>query len=816
LLPVSTLFTHAFAALAAAALAGQDAPRQPPAGSPPVVRVIEIAFPNQGNVSLVDPQTYLYYIHTRPSRPSVDEWAPFDPQIVLEDFRRLWATGFLENLSIDVRDVPYDNGVVGKHIVFNLEERQRVKIVDYVGAKSIETAKIDERLKEASAQIRLDSFIDAGLVRKAEGIVRGMLNEKGFQDASVTHEIQPMPGGPKLVHLTFHLDEGPRVRIRKVLIAGNREIRDRALRGALKTNRQKPWWRPSFLGGSSTYQQALFDEDADRMLQYYRDRGYITAHIGTPEIIDVALEDRGRTRTIDLRIPVQEGSRYRVGGVTFEGNVALDTESLAPWFRVKSGAYYGESAVRKGYERARELYGARGYFEFSGYPDLKPHDAEPIVDVTLRIAEGKQYFVNRITFAGNTTTHDAVVRRELALLEGGVFNTEALKYSVRRLNQLGYFKPIEDQKNVKVDKAQDAEDRVDITLKLEEQNRNQVNFGAGVSEYEGVFGTLSYTTANFLGRGESLTLSAQKGSRATLYQIALTEPYLFERPISGSVDLYSRKYNYFTSATQVAYSEVRQGSSWSIGRPVRRFSRAFLNYTYEVIDVDISEELLKATTSGSTAGAPLFNPSFDKGRHVDSRVAPTLVHNTIDNPIMPHRGRRLTASVQVAGQWLRGSYDYLKPDLEAVFFLPTSRRTGVGVRGEAGLLHTYGSTTEVPYYLRYFLGGEYQIRGVDIRTVGPLDSSNRALGGTKYLLFNAEYYFDIAGPVRLLAFHDAGQAFDETHPFDLRQLRTSSGGEVRVFMPVLNVPFRLIYYVNVYRDTFQPARGFKFAVGTTF
>jgi outer membrane protein insertion porin family len=122
----------------------------------------------------------------------------------------------------------------------------------------------------------------------------------------------------------------------------------------------------------------------------------------------------------------------------------------------------------------------------------------------------------------------------------------------------------------------------------------------------------------------------------------------------------------------------------------------------------------------------------------------------------------------------------------------------------------------VPYYLRYFLGGENQIRGTDIRTVGPLDSSNRALGGNKFLLFNAEYYLDLFGPVRLLAFHDAGQAFDESHPFNFRDFRTSSGGELRVFLPVLNVPVRLIYFVNVYRDNFQPSRGFKFAIGTTF
>jgi outer membrane protein insertion porin family len=226
--------------------------------------------------------------------------------------------------------------------------------------------------------------------------------------------------------------------------------------------------------------------------------------------------------------------------------------------------------------------------------------------------------------------------------------------------------------------------------------------------------------------------------------------------------------------------------------------------------------LLASTSSAATVGTPLFNPYLDQGRHIDSRIAPSLVYNTVDSPIMAHTGMRITGSLQFAGARLRGSYNYLKPEIEVIKYLPTSRRTGFGLRGGAGLLQIYGDTTTVPYYLRYFLGGEYQIRGVDIRTVGPLDSSSRALGGNKFLLFNAEYYLDLFGPVRLLAFHDAGQTFADSEPFNLRNLRTSSGGELRVFVPVLNIPFRLIYFVNIYRDTFQPYRGFKFAVGTTF
>jgi outer membrane protein insertion porin family len=206
---------------------------------------------------------------------------------------------------------------------------------------------------------------------------------------------------------------------------------------------------------------------------------------------------------------------------------------------------------------------------------------------------------------------------------------------------------------------------------------------------------------------------------------------------------------------------------------------------------------------------------LEDGRHIESSITPSVVHNTVDNPLAPRSGMRLTGKYQYAGGFLGGTADFIRPDIEAVYYHPVTRRTAIGMRGQGGWIWNYGST-ELPYYQRYFLGGETQIRGVDIRTVGPLNSENVVLGGTKFVLFNAEYYVDLFPQVRALLFHDAGQAFDEEHAIDLRQLRTSTGAELRVTLPVIGVPFRLIYAWNIYRDTFQPARTFKFAVGTTF
>jgi len=392
-----------------------------------------------------------------------------------------------------------------------MEERQRVKIVDYVGSKKIETSKIDEKLKDASAQIRLDSFIDPGLVRKVEGIVRDMLREKGFQFATVTHDIKEIPGGPKLIHITFNMDEGPKVKIRKLEFTGNKAVSSATLKRQLKENSEHgpftdfihfPTWFLGLIGDKGTYQEQKFDEDAEKVVAYYRDHGYLRANVGVPELKELADSSDKKTRWVELKVPITEGARYKVGSFDVAGNTVVKTDYLKPLFKMAPGEYYGEKRIRKGLEKAREVYGTGGYYEFTGFPDYKFHDdpnpnepeapaslaapevpkakdAAPLVDVTMRMQEGQQFFVNRITFTGNTTTRDNVIRREMRLVENGVFNTEALKFSVKRLNQLGYFKALEGKPGeVDVQKTPNEPNKVDVKLKLEEQNRNQLTFGA--------------------------------------------------------------------------------------------------------------------------------------------------------------------------------------------------------------------------------------------------------------------------------------------------------------------------------------------------
>lgn len=873
----------------------------PPSGSGPVLRNIQLSFPKQGNVSSIEPATYLYYIQTRPSQPcQLGTFVPWNEQTeqqLLADYQRLWGTNFLSDLTLEDVDEPYENGVIGRRVRFIMEERERIKIVQYTGSKQLDQSKAEEKLRELGITIRLDSFVDDSQIRRVKTVIREMLAEKGYPDAQIETKTEPVAGGPKLIHLTFVIDEGPRIRIRNVDFIGNKAFSDGKLKGKMKENKEKGAF--SFLMGGGTYQEAKFAEDAEKIVEFYRNEGYIRAQVGQPELKTLEDSKDGKTRWVQLRIPTEEGPRYRVGDFSFEGNTVIKSENLRPLFKIKAGEWYNEKKIGDGRQKAQELYGAGGYMEFTVFPDMMPRDplansasingpstnsraqaAAPIVDVVMRVQEGKRYFVNRITFVGNTTTRDNVIRREVRLYENGVFDTEALKFSVRRLNQLGYFKPLEDQKNIKIDKTPGVDDRVDVTLNFEEQNRNQLTFGAGVSQYDGVFAQLGFQTANFMGRGEALTLNIQSGARAHNYQISFTEPFLFDRPITGGIDLFNRDIQYIGSFTQGS-----KGGNIVLGWPLGNFTRGFVNYSYEQVSVrDINQAFFDPNCLFSTSGCsqltlealrqnspdlltrnPFLYDSLligQNGRRTISKVTPSMVFNTLDQPLFPTTGKRLTVSMDLAG--LGGNTSFYKPHVEFIRLFRHTSRTSLGFRGQFEFITPTGSTTNLPIFEKLYLGGSYSIRGYDIRSIGPRDpESGIVLGGNKSLLFNGEYSITIAGPVRLVFFYDAGQVRDVGQSFVWKEpitrkaqivpwvpaqndravlldpstgaqfqtitaghvgaFKTSAGTELRFFMPVLNVPFRLIFAYNGNREgvldnNFQQEKKFKFRfdVGTTF
>jgi outer membrane protein insertion porin family len=795
----------------------------PPAGLPvlaqdvelPVIERVEIV-----NNRYLQKETLLFYISTKPGDR-------YNIERLREDFRRLWDTGFLDDLYVEV--IPGTQGAV---VRFHVAERKRIQIVDYRGSKEFSQSDIEEALKENDSDIRIDTFYDPAKARRVEAIIKVMLAAKGRPFGEVKHEAKNIGGSGQ--QLSFIIDDGPKAKIQAIEFEGNEVFSDGQLRGALKKIKPAGLWNLSWLGGKTTYTEEKWlggpedpQGDRGRLEDYYLNRGYVTANIGQPRIEysdgESGFLKKSPVKWMKLVIPIDEGEQYRLGELSFEGLTILKEDFVREYIKLRTGEVYNESKFKKAYEKLRDLYGTLGYFQWTGATDRRPDPDRKVVDVVVRMEEDKQYFVGQITFVGNDTTKDKVIRREVFMNEGSVFNTEALKMSVQRINQLGYFKPMEGAPDIRPNPIED--NKVDVTFQVEEQNRNQFTFGGGVSGLEGTFINGSFSTTNFLGAGETFSVYVQSGRRTKNYSLSVTEPYFLDRPITAGINLFKRKITYLSYASP-GFTQESTGISLTTGLQVGRWSRALLNYSYqlfEISEVDVSDfDEQYYPGFGGGVFAPGANAQFfgDVGKRRESAITPSITYNTVDNPWTPRAGMRQTATFQIAGGPLGGTVNYLRPNLESITYIPHTSKTALGLRGQVAWILAYGEGQTLPLYQRYYLGGEQQVRGYPVRSIAPTDSSGRYLGGNKMLLFNAEYYFDVFGPLRALLFFDAGQAFLENERMNLKDLRMSYGVEARFVMPVLNVPFRLIYYFNPNRTlrdaTFVQDKGFKFAVGTTF
>ena len=868
----------------------------PPAGSGPVVYQVVPCFEKQGGFPVVEANTYLYYIQLTAIGDAQADWVPYDEsteQVIREDFKRLWATNFLDDLAIRVEDYAFSNGVIGKLVVYDMEERQRVKIVDYEGLKKVDQSKIEEELKEKSITIRLDSFIDPGLIRRVTGVVRELYAAEGYQFAEVRPEIKDVEGGTKLVHVTFHVTEGPKVKISDVDFVGNKAIADGKLARKMKENKEKGFF--GFITGGGTYKEDKFAEDAQLITDFYRDEGYIMAQVGQPQMKTLEDSKDGKTRWVQLQVPITEGKQYAVGDFKFEGNKVVNSEALRPLFKVEGGEdLQPEEESRRASRRRRRstapaatsssppipicsratmpTEGARrrDWSAVARPPSpaatcrrgaIAAKDGTPLVDVTMRVDEGKQYFVNRITFTGNTTTRDNVIRREMRLVEAGVFNTQALKDSVKRLNQLGYFKPLEGEA---VDVAEDAERR------QQGRHRAQVR---GAEPQPADVRRRRLAVRRLLRAAVVPDVELPRPRRDVQRHGAAGEP---RQELSGRVH----------RAVPVRPADDGRRRHLRPRDPLRGSVHAGvarrqprLRLPGDAVRADVRElqpragrgqgpqPALPGSARARRQSVPGGLAAHRRGRQADRSARSVRASSTTPSITRSSRPPERATRCRWIGRASAATRTSSIRGRKAIWYLPHRRQAPHVARASARRASTSSRTaapSRCPIFERLFLGGEYSMRGFDLRTVGPRDpATGLVLGGNKSLLFNVEYLISIAGPVRLVLFYDAGQVRDPGENFSWKEpmtnitypgalipdpsdfyqipcqpvrrrrsrprsaqlgemsaFKTSTGAEIRFFMPVLNVPFRLIFAANPSRggvldNNLQPEKKwkFRFAVG---
>ena len=493
------------------------------------------------------------------------------------------------------------------------------------------------------------------------------------------------------------------------------------------------------------------------------------------------------------------------------------------------GDVYNDSKFKKAYEKLRDVYGSLGYFQWTGGTQRKPDPEKKVVDITVKMEEDKQYFLGRINFTGNDSTRDKVIRREIYMNEGDVFNTEALKMSIKRVNQLGYFKPMEGAPDIRP--SETADNKVDVTFKVEEQNRNQFTFGGGVSGLEGAFLNASLLDHELPRRRRDLPdLRADRQAHEELLARRSASPTSSTAPSPpASTSSGARSPTYSYAQRRRATRRRAPGRAWSPASSVGKWSRAFLNYTYEVIKLseadpaDLTDPFYPGAGAASTTGPSTTRCSTgDFGKRTESRITPNLVCNTVDNPFTPRAGMRHTATLHVRRAARSGARSTTSgPTSSRSLYLPVRPQD---VARACAPRRPASSPSATPQVLPLLPALLPRRRDAGPRLPHPLDRPHR-LAGTRA---RRQQVRPLQRRVLLrrvragaaLLFFDAGQAYLEGQDFSFDDFRISTGAEVRFIMPVLNVPFRLIYAMNPNRTPYEklyvPYSTFKFAVGTTF
>ena len=746
---------------------------------------------------------------------------PYDPNALRRDFMALYNTGLFDDIILRVED-----GDEGKIITFEVRERPLIRSIEYVGNTSVTHSDILDRFRDRRVGLTVESRFDATRIKRAEVVLKQLLSERGRQFATVTVETKPIP--PSSVALTFRVDEGPKVKIGDINFDGNKVLSRRRLVRSMRNSR--PFGIPKSLVlesiFSKTYDKNKLDEDLERIRGAYQDEGYFKALVSEPKITSretgggvfriPLLYSNKPGRKVDIAIPVVEGEQYHLGDVTFN-SVTLFTEpdrALRPMFVMAKGDVFDVSKIREGLENMRKVYGEFGYINFVASPETVINDEARRIDMKFDVEEGKQFKIRRIEFAGNTTTRDKVIRRELLLQEGSLFNSRLWELSLLRLNQLDYFEKLEPTAaNVQPNNETGF---VDIDLTVKEKGKNAIGFTGGVSGLSGSFVGFNYQTNNFMGLGENLTFDTQLGSLERNVLVGLTHPYAFDRPLQVGATFFSRRYN-FNEAQQASifsgqdvrplfnllgseniqnYRESSVGFTSFASYPLHNnFTRVGLTYGYESSKITTFSEVSRLLFEHLNFNGLGGTDSLAGIR--TSRITPTYTFNTVDHPLTPSRGKSFFASLELSG--LGGNVRMYRPTVDFKWFKPvTGGRRTFGMHLLGTTMSGYGGRV-VPPFARFYAGGETDIRGFDFYTVSPIafipDTSFVAVlnsdgtprvttgldsigqesqqvqtmpipvnritfpGGDTKLIGNFEYRIPLIGPVSLAFFWDQGTNF---------------------------------------------------------
>ena len=685
----------------------------------------------------------------------------YSAESVERDFNSLWNTGYFENVRIEREETP--KGIV---LDIYVREKPTIREINYKGMSSITQSDILDAYKKAKVGLTPESQYDPTKVAQAVTVIRELEAAHGHQFATVRTDVKTIP--PSSVQLNFAIKEGPKVKVGKITFSGNTHVSSRVLRESMKN--LKPIGIPHSIILENlfarTYDATKLEEDTERVAQAMRDRGYFRASTGDPQ---TQIRNEGglslftfrprNGKSMDIYIPVEEGERYRFAGIKFTNNAAnINTKALRAQFAMKDGEWFDSTKFGKGLQNLKKAYGQLGYINFAPVPTPSYDDKAHTISWTIDLNQGKQFRVSRIEFQGNKITRDFVIRRELLLEEGQVYNAQLWESSLQRLNQLQYFNPLKVDQDTETHPNNEA-GTVDLLLKVHEKGKNSIGLNGGVSGVSGSFLGLNYQTNNFLGLGETLSLQLSQGNLARNISLGFNEPYVRNKPVDLGFQIFSNKTDYnsqksyglsnptnpaginannATNSLTQNYNQSSSGFSLSASYPLRRsFKRIGVTYSWN----------RSAVTAFSPASQNLFQTlAFRSGIQsnnaltgiVTSQASFSYSYNHLDSSYAPRSGSELQGLFRIAG--LFGNVRYISPTLEYKHWYPMrgyhvdpQGRNAFGYRFQLSYIQGISGSVAPPFQ-RFYTGGENDLRGFDIRS------------GTPYAFIPTRVLFNLTNP----------------------------------------------------------------------
>jgi outer membrane protein insertion porin family len=718
------------------------------------------------------------------------EGGDLDDTILDRDIRNLYKTGLFEYIQTKwERD-----GEKVFNLVVEVTPKFRVLTINYNGNKAVKTTRLQKEVKT-----KVNTALDERQVKEDSEKIREYYQKQGYNQVSVTYRID-RDRSTGFGTINFNIREGNRVKIADIRFSGNAHYKAKTLRGEMDTKR---WWIFSWLTGSGRFEDDTFDDDLDKLRDFYRDEGYLDVEISEDH---VTFEYPARDKLV-LVIGVNEGRRYHIGQVTFAGNKIHSSSLLRRVVRQKPGMIFSPSKLDKDVERLTDFYGKDGYLYTDAHLIRNPNLNTNNIDIEYRIDEGDKYNVESVVIEGNTKTKSTVILRELVLGPGDVFDTVRMKISKLRLENTRFFDDV-DIKN----QPTNIPGRENMRVAVKEGRTGSLTFGAGYSSLERatVFAEISQTDFDifnarsiFQGDGQKFRIRLQLGELSSEAIISFEEPYLNQQPLALGTSLYRTSSDYESTF----YQEVDVGATVSLRKPLFQQIQATLAYNFQVIEIqDVAPN-----------ASPIIASSA--GNNSESKVSLTFERNTLDKLINPTTGNNISFGTTVVGGVLGGENNYYEFNFRGSQFFPVfeTQTQVLSLVMRSSTIQTYGGTTTLPFYDALYLGGPDDLRGFQYRYVSPRDIYGEPIGGKTNGFFTVEYSADVVSPIRVAVFYDAGFVNSGSYDFSVNNYQDDFGIGLRLF--VMGSPLSLDYGIPIRGDDHYPNKTgnqFNFSFGTRF